>query len=382
MLEYQAAAMQKLLEIGVELDEFIKHPTAVLSRGDDALVARSEISLTSLVFPSDMSMQNRIFMTDEDTVKSEVSTPDLEQATLSIAQCSTKAAVKAISVSSDDEKKKNKCAIFKKAKKAPAEVDESKKSVTKIDLIPLVKDVEKLTLSDQIPIIPNESHKSEEILPNTSNLSTQSDIGPDISLSQCNNATKAAISLDEKKVEANDSSSDASSATNKSNKKSSADISSSEEVSAKAEGKLLQEKLKSKKLMTRRDRFLQNVQRPEIPDLSFKPTNKVFDSMEGYITCPESSSSTSAIKINERKRKKKRVSEKEDVPSSNCVVGYGQPPEPYVGLKCLISHLVSPSEFYINYIDENIALIDTYVNIFLLYNMLNMKFCIKLLVLF
>lgn len=61
----------------------------------------------------------------------------------------------------------------------------------------------------------------------------------------------------------NDSSSDASSTTwNKGKEKSSADVSSSEEVSLNTDEKrkTIHEKLKLKKLMTRRDRCLQNIQ--------------------------------------------------------------------------------------------------------------------------
>ncbi|KRT82091.1 hypothetical protein AMK59_4174 [Oryctes borbonicus] len=340
VIEYQALAIQNVLKIGVDLDEVCKQLHAFLADGNlHTSFSKSEVSLGSITYTSDASISHKL--TEEETVKLEIPALDINQG------YGTETPLESTLFNPEDENKKKKRESPKKSKKkslSPKKDDKNNEIV--------VVDFNKEQLpSNNVCKVKNFEGTIERL-----GKSEMSNECPGTSLLELLQTKCVNTNGLNKEIVENGSSSDASSTSNKDSKKCSADISSSEDLSM--QGKTIQEKLKSKKLMTRRDRFLQNIQRPDIPDLSFKPTNKVFESNEKYITCPESSSSTSAVKVKDRKRKKKRSTEKEVSVSSSGGIGLRDPPEPYVNLDCLVSRIVSPSEFYINHLDENIALID------------------------
>ncbi|GJQ82490.1 hypothetical protein Trydic_g10083 [Trypoxylus dichotomus] len=345
VIEYQALAIQKMLEIGVELDEFSGHTCVTHTDGSlHTSISRSEVSLGSITYASDASISN------------------IEK-TASIDEDKIKLPVEPVLLKPGDGKVKKKVESSKKTRKSSLSPRKStkKKEIESINpdkQKPSLNNVCGVEICEETAAVSSKSDMRNESMEKMKNLIRMSK-DSNTSLVQLTQFTKD-VSVDklDKGILENGSSSDASSTSNKNNKISSADISSSEDVSLKEKRKTIQEKLKSKKLMTRRDRFQQNIQRPDIPDLSFKPSSKAFQSNDNYITCPESSSSTSVVQVKDRKRKKKRTTEKVSI-SSSSETGLKPPPEPRINLDYLVSRIVSPSEFYINLLDENIAVIDT-----------------------
>lgn len=235
-MEYQALTIQKLLEIGMELDEFSKNLRLPLnSSGIFNSTSKSELSLSSINATSETSLLNKSFLTEEETLRSQSPLIKTENNIDENEIQDVKHQVDDKDIDKGESSKKTCKTIFCSLK-----LDKSKN-----------KDTEGEPSNSQITMIINTEPNSAGILTKDSELSFKQEeaLTKITDLSPIENG--------------NESSSDASSLTNKDDiKKSSADISSSEDVcqSLKGKEKTTQEKFKLKKLMTRRDRFLQNLQ--------------------------------------------------------------------------------------------------------------------------